>query len=476
MPSDASPNPVRLFNSLSRQLETLEPVTPGLVTIYTCGSTVYRYAHIGNLRTYLFGDLLRRTLAYLGYEVRYVKNVTDVGHMRDDQTDGGEDRMVLAALAEGKDPMDIAAFYTDAWLTDEALINITPPDVLPRATDHIAEMIAITQTLLDKGLAYEVDGTVYFDVGAFPDYGRLSGHKVEHTRAGTRVEVESDKRNLADFALWKRADSGRLMKWPSPWGEGFPGWHIECSAMSMKYLGDRFDIHTGGIDLKFPHHEDEIAQSEGAVGHPVVSLWLHGEFLTLGEAKMAKSAGNIIRVSELPAKGFQPLDFRYLGLTAHYRSKLDFTEAAMHAAASGLRRLRRAVAAGAADRQVSLADNPVAGYRSRFVSAISEDLGLPAALAVAHEVAGASDLEPDQRRGLLLDFDKVLGLDLDAPDAPTADLPAGAADLLERRAAARAAGDWAVSDALRTELETLGVEVRDTPEGQVPSVRPGRQP
>ncbi len=339
--------PVRLYNSLTRQVEALEPVQPGRVGIYTCGSTVYRYAHIGNLRTYLFGDLLRRTLEYLGYEVTYVKNITDVGHMRDDQTDSGEDRMVLAALEEGKSPTDIAQFYTDAWLDDEALINIRPADVMPKATDHIAEMLAMIETLLDKGLAYRVDGTVYYDVSAYPAYGRLSGQRVEATQAGTRVEVETDKRDPADFALWKAADPGRLMHWPSPWGEGFPGWHIECSAMGIKYLGERFDIHTGGIDLKFPHHEDEIAQSDGALGHQVISLWMHGEFLTLADAKMAKSAGNIIRVSELPEKGFEPLAFRYLALTAHYRSKLDFTEAAMHAAASGLGRLRRAV--GSAD-------------------------------------------------------------------------------------------------------------------------------
>jgi cysteinyl-tRNA synthetase len=466
-----TPKPVRLYNSLTRQVETLDPVTPGHVTIYTCGSTVYRYAHIGNLRTYLFGDLLRRTLEYLGYEVLYVKNITDVGHMRDDQTDSGEDRMVIAALEEGKSPMDIAQFYTDAWLADEALLNIRPADVMPKATDHIGEMLELIGALLDKGLAYRVGGTVYYDVSAFPAYGKLSGQRVEGTRAGTRVEVEADKRDPADFALWKEAEPGRLMHWPSPWGEGFPGWHIECSAMGMKYLGDRFDIHTGGIDLKFPHHEDEIAQSDGAKGHQVISLWMHGEFLTLADAKMAKSAGNIIRVSELPEKGFEPLDFRYLALTAHYRSKLDFTQDAMHAAASGLARLRRAVAEGGSVEAdagaVDLTAEPLAGYRSRFEAAISEDLGMPAAVAAAHAVAGAADLTPAQRRALLLDFDRVLGLDLDrAPDDEDEALPEGAAALLERRAAARAARDFATSDALRDELAALGVEVRDTPDGQ----------
>jgi len=467
---------VRLYNSLTRRVEPLEPITAGQVTIYTCGPTVYRYAHIGNMRSFLFADLLRRTLEYLGYEVRHVKNITDVGHMRDDTFDTGEDRIEAAAEAEGKPPMEIASFYTDAFLADEALVNILPVHVQPRATDHIPEMIDLTQRLLDIGLAYEVDGTAYFDVSEFPDYGKLSGQRLEQMQAGHRVEVEADKRDPEDFALWKRAEPDRLMKWPSPWGEGFPGWHIECSAMSLKHLGERFDIHTGGIDNKFPHHEDEIAQSEGALGHQVVSVWMHGEFLTLDDAKMAKSADNIIRVSDLPEKGFQPLDFRYLALTAHYRSKLDFTQAAMHAAASGLARLRRAVAAGASDQtdggSVDLAAELMAGYRSRFVAAISEDLGLPAALAVAHGVAAADDLTPAQRRALLLDFNRVFGLDFGRPaELETVELPPGAAELLERRASARAARDYATSDGLRDELAALGVEVRDTPSGQETTVR-----
>ncbi len=462
------PAPVRLYNSLTRRLETLVPVVPGQVAIYTCGSTVYRYAHIGNLRTYLFGDLLRRVLQYLGYEVVYVKNITDVGHMRET----GEDPILTAAEVEGKSPQEIADYYTEAWLEDERLLNMPPPDVMPKATDHIAEMISMTQRLLERGLAYEVNGNVYYDVSEFAAYGQLSGQKLNQLRAGHRVDVEADKHDPEDFALWKAAEPGRLMKWASPWGDGFPGWHIECSAMSMKYLGERFDIHTGGIDLKFPHHEDEIAQSEGVTGHPVVSLWMHGEFLTLADAKMAKSAGNVIRVSDLPDKGFEPLAFRYLALTAHYRSKLDFTEDAMHAATSGLRRLRRAVAEGATDgADADLSTAPLADYRVRFVGAISEDLGLPAALAVAHAVAGADDLAPPQRRALLLDFDRVLGLSLDAPTEEAGELPAGAAELLERRAAAREARDFATSDALRDELAALGVEVRDTPDGQVTDLR-----
>ncbi|MEO5986428.1 MAG: cysteine--tRNA ligase [Candidatus Limnocylindria bacterium] len=457
---------VRLHDTLSRRIKPLDPLEAGKVTVYACGSTVYKYAHIGNLRTYLFGDLLHRTLEYLGYQVRYVKNITDVGHMRNDDHDSlaGNDKIELAAETEGKKPEEIAEFYTRAWLEDEALLNILPADLMPKASDHIAEMIEITAQLLDKGLAYEVAGTVYFDVSAFPTYGRLSGQKVDETHAGHRVEVESDKRDPADFALWKRAGPDRLMKWPSPWGDGFPGWHIECSAMSLKHLGDRFDIHTGGIDLKFPHHEDEIAQSEGVLGHPVVSVWMHGEFLTLGDTKMAKSAGNIIRVADLPDKGYEPLAFRYLALTAHYRSKLDFTDDAMHAAASGLRRLRRA--ASGALVEVDLSAKPMASYRARFVEAMADDLATPRALALTHEVASATDLEDSGRVALLRDFDRVLGLSLDRPPGTDAPLPAGANELLERRAAARASRDYGAADALRDELAELGVTVRDTPAGQ----------
>ena len=469
---NAEPRPVRLYNSLTRSVEPLQPIEPGRVGIYTCGPTVYHYAHIGNLRSFLFADILRRALEYLGYEVRHVKNITDVGHMRDD-TD--EDRMELAAETEGKSPFEIAAYYTEAWLADEAAINILPVHVYPRATEHIGEMIEMTQTLLDKGLAYESNGNVYFDVSAFPGYGKLSGQRIDAMQAGHRVEIEADKRAQEDFALWKAAGPNRLMRWPSPWGEGFPGWHIECSAMSLAHLGEHVDIHTGGIDNKFPHHEDEIAQSEGALGHQVVRIWMHGEFLTLHDAKMAKSAGNIIRTTDLPSKGFDPLVFRYLALQAHYRSKLDFTEPAMQAAAAGLARLRRAATAASQTdaASVNLSAAPAASYRTRFTDAIADDLSTPRAVAVAHEVASSAELDAAQKRALLVDFDRILGIDV-ARAAERGELPAGAAELLERRAAARAARDYGASDALRDELAALGVEVRDTPEGQVTTVNTER--
>jgi cysteinyl-tRNA synthetase len=472
-PAGAATHPVRLYNSLTRSDEPLEPHVPGFVGIYTCGPTVYHYAHIGNLRSFLFADVLRRALEYLGYEVKHVKNITDVGHLRDDTFDEGEDRMELAAEVEGKTPAEIADFYTQAWLEDERAINILPVDVYPKATEHIPEMVDFTQRLLDKGLAYDVNGTIYFDVSKFPGYGKLSGQRLDQLRAGHRVEVETDKLDPEDFALWKAAGPHRLTKWPSPWGDGFPGWHIECSAMSLEHLGEYVDIHTGGIDNKFPHHEDEIAQSEGALGHRVVSIWMHGEFLTLGEAKMAKSAGNIIRVTDLPEKGFEPLVFRYLALTAHYRSKLDFTTDAMHAAAAGLRRLRRAAqqtdgADSASPADVDLTAEPMATYRARFADALADDLATPAGLAIAHAVGSASDLTPAQRRALLLDFDRVLGLSLDlsAEEEPKT-WPAEIQELLDRRASARSARDFGESDRLRDELASRGVEVRDTPEGQV---------
>ncbi|MEO8246839.1 MAG: cysteine--tRNA ligase, partial [Chloroflexota bacterium] len=321
---------------------------------------------------------------------------------------------------------------------------------------------------------YETDGNVYFDVSEFPGYGKLSGQKLDAMRTGHRVEAEADKRDQVDFALWKRAEEHRRMRWDSPWGPGFPGWHIECSAMSLEHLGEWVDIHTGGIDNKFPHHEDEIAQSEGALGHEVVKVWMHGEFLTLRDAKMAKSAGNIIRVTELPAKGFEPLAFRYLALQAHYRSKLDFTEDAMRAATAGLARLRRAASAASETDAgaIDLTAEPLPGYRERFTAAIADDLATPRAVAVAHDVAAAPDLSPAQRRALLVDFDRVLGVDVTAGAvAPSGELPAGAAELLERRAAARAAHDFAASDVLRDALASLGVDVRDTADGQEPSFR-----
>jgi cysteinyl-tRNA synthetase len=333
---------VRLRNTLTRTDEPVEPGPSGRIAIYTCGPTVYRYAHIGNLRTFLLPDLIRRTLIYHGVEVFQVQNITDVGHLRDERFDRGEDRMLVAAGLEDKTPAEIADAYEAAFHADEALVNILPAHVFPRATEHIPEMIEMAERLVDAGHAYVSDhGNVYYSVSSFPEYGRLSGNSLDDLRAGHRGHVDHDKHDAADFALWKAAGEGRMLKWPTPrWGEGFPGWHLECSAMALRHLGPHFDIHTGGIDNVFPHHEDEIAQSAPLVGGPPARLWVHGEFLQVSGQKMAKSAGNIERVAELAERGIDPLAFRYLCLTSRYRHKLEYTAASRDAAAAGLESLR----------------------------------------------------------------------------------------------------------------------------------------
>src|ERR671925_1944090 len=337
---------MRLYNSLSRAVEELVPVEPGRVKMYTCGPTVYRYVHLGNLRTFMLADLIRRALEFEGFTVTQVQNITDVGHMTDESSPEAVDKMLLAAEDEGLQPLEIAEKYTQEALEDLAAVGIRLPDLMPKATDHIPEMIELIGRLIERGHAYVADsGSVYYDVTTFPDYGALSGNTLDKLRAGHRdLETDPAKRHPADFALWKAAGPGRLMKWPSPWGDGFPGWHVECSAMSMKYLGERFDVHTGGIDLKFPHHEDEIAQSEGATGHQVVNTWVHGGFLRLGGSKMAKSAGNIIRITDLADMGLDPLSYRSLTFQTRYRNQMDFSDEAMRAADGRVKELRTKMA------------------------------------------------------------------------------------------------------------------------------------
>ena len=332
---------LRLYNTLNRQVAEVEPLEPGVIKMYTCGPTVYRDAHIGNLRAYLMADWIRRAFEYQGISVTTVKNITDVGHMRQEELERGEDKVVAAALAEGKSPQEIAEFYTARFLDDEAKLNIKRPDTLPKATDHIKEMIDITERLVENGLAYEANGNVYFSVASFAKYGALSGNTEEsQLQAAVRIEADPLKRDPRDFTLWKAAEPGRDLKWPSPWGEGFPGWHIECSAMSIKYLGDRFDIHTGGVDNIFPHHEDEIAQSEGYTGRPVVNTWVHGQHLLADGVKMAKSLGNSFTVADIEALQIDPLALRYLCLTARHSTRLNFTFSSLKAAQRALLRLR----------------------------------------------------------------------------------------------------------------------------------------
>jgi cysteinyl-tRNA synthetase len=513
-PQSRAPVTLHLRNTLTRRVEPVDPLVAGRVGMYTCGPTVYRYAHVGNLRSYLFADLIRRTLVYHGLEVFHVKNITDVGHLRDERFDRGEDRMLVQAGLESKTPAEIAAAYEAAFHADEAAVNILAAHAYPRATEHIPEMVDLAERLEDLGAAYATaDGNVYYSVASFAGYGRLSGNSLDELRAGHRGEVDADKRDPADFALWKRAGAGRLLSWPTPrWGPGYPGWHLECSAMAMHYLGPRFDLHTGGVDNVFPHHEDEIAQSAPIVGEVPARLWVHGEHLLMEGRKMAKSAGNFQRVTDLPDRGLDPLAFRYLVLTSRYRHKLQYSDRSIEAAATALRSLRtrlRAMgpppgdgpwaappplrAGSSGDRPAGVAAGPTGhgtGMASggttadraaaphaplsptgrelheRFITALDDDLDLPAALAVIREIARAA-LPDDERRWLILDADAVLGLDLDRvwEGAEPATPPETVTGLVARRSAARADRDFARSDALRDDLAELGWDVTDGPAG-----------
>ncbi|HUQ79455.1 MAG TPA: cysteine--tRNA ligase [Patescibacteria group bacterium] len=502
---------LRLRNTLTR---SVEPVTVGdgvRLRMYSCGPTVYRFAHVGNLRTFLLADLIRRVVLYHGTPVLHVHNITDVGHLRDERFDRGEDRMLVAAGLEHKSPAEIADAYEAAFHADAALLNLLPAHVFPRATEHIPDMIELAERLEDAGHAYATsEGNVYYSVASFPSYGALSGNTLHALRAGHRGDVDPDKREPADFALWKAAGPGRLLKWPTPrWGEGSPGWHLECSAMAARHLGSRFDVHTGGIDNVFPHHEAEIAQSAPIGGGLPSRLWVHGAFLSVGGRKMAKSAGNIERIADVAGRGIDPLAFRYLCLTSRYRHKLEYTDESLAGAAAGLASLRVAIAtlgpapdagpwvapaalrAGAAparptgtvdgivgngdgsgDALSDRAHGPSAplsragrALHERFTAALDDDLDLPTALSVVRRIVRA-DLDANERRWLALDADIVLGLDLDRPAAKDIEVPADIRAALHRRAVARRAGDFAAADRLRDDLAELGYAITDEPDGQ----------
>jgi cysteinyl-tRNA synthetase len=471
--ANISAKPIYLYNTLTRKKDVFRPLNPPGVGIYNCGPTVYRDIHIGNFRAFMTPDWLRRMLEYNGYDVLLVRNITDVGHLQNDIEESGEDRLEHEARTTGRSAYEIAAYYTQQYLADQAELNILPAHVNPKATDHIPEMQAMTEKLVEKDLAYAVDGNVYYDVSRFPSYGQLSGNTVENLRAGghgrQQMEIAEDKDAPEDFALWKHGEANRQMNWPSPWGTGFPGWHIECSAMATKYLGEQFDIHTGGIDLVFPHHEDEIAQSKGARGKQPVQVWIHNELLDYGNLKMSRSKGNVVLVSTLKERGIDPMAYRYLLLTAHYRSKIHFTDESIAAAQNGLNNLRADLAAlpalDAADPQTGWSEE-AERVRDAFHTAINDDLDLPTALSITREVARDGRLEPAERRRLILDFDRVLGLRLDGVQAkkPRA-INDEALAIVRERDEARAARDWKRSDQLRDQLIALGFEVRDTPKG-----------
>lgn len=474
---------MKIYNTLTRRLEKIIPREKGKIGMYSCGPTVYRYIHIGNLRTFTMADWIRRTFEYRGYEVLHVKNITDVGHMRQEMVDRGEDKVLAQARKEGKTSLQIAQFYTDAFHQDEAKLNIEPAKVFPRATQHVAEMIAIIEGLLEKGVAYEVNGNVYFDIKRFPGYGQLSGNQLENMLAGVREGVAEDRHNAEDFPLWKVAEPGREMAWDSPWGRGFPGWHIECSAMSMKYLGTHFDIHTGGVDNIFPHHEDEIAQSEAFTGEQFANYWVHAQHLLADGQKMAKSTGNAYTCSEIEARGFDPLALRYFYTTALYRSRLNFTFRALQAAQTALERLRNLAYQlyQQSDRSLVLSEEPLdASYwQERFLAEVENDLNMPRAMAVVRAMLRAEDCDATSRVRLLFDFDRILGFGLkdyllsDLPQKKTdpltylARLPVSVAQQVQQRASLRQQEQYSQADRVREELASEGYTLRDTTQGSL---------
>jgi len=472
---------LQVYNTLSRKKELFTPLHEGHVGMYVCGPTVYGHSHLGHAKSYVSFDVIVRYLRHLGYSVLYVQNITDVGHLTDD-ADQGEDKLILQARTERVHPMQIAETFTRSYVEDMEALNVVSPDIVPRATGHITEQIALIQSLIEKGMAYEANGSVYFDVATFASYGKLSGRTVADLNAGARVDVKEEKRHPADFALWKKADAGHIMRWPSPWSEGFPGWHIECSAMSMKYLGESFDIHGGGLENQFPHHECEIAQSEGATGRPFVRYWLHNNMVTVGGRKMGKSLGNFITLKDA-FKKWDPEVVRFFILQSHYRSTLDFSDDAVEGAAAGHRKLMntiaqlRARAASSGDAGTGIA---LAEYEESFRAAMDDDFNTPQAIAVlfnlARDVNQALSSGAAYTRGTLEAvvqfYDRyaggVLGIGTTAR-GESAEGEGSVSALMDLmigvRAEIRSRKLWDLSDIIRDGLATLGITLEDKKTG-----------
>jgi cysteinyl-tRNA synthetase len=464
---------LRLTDTRTRQLEEVRPERGRMLRLYACGPTVYRFQHVGNLRTFLLHDLIVRVGETLhSWSTKVVQNITDVGHLADDTGIelSGEDKMLMAAREENKDPFEIARFYEAQFHDDCSALNIRPAERYPRASECIDLMVDLIRTLIDKGHAYVGgDGSVFFDARSFPSYGAISGNRLDELRAGHRsdaAELAVGKNFHADWALWKFAGEQRQMVWDTPWGKGFPGWHIECSAMSLRYLGETFDVHTGGVDLRFPHHEDERAQSEAAVGHDVVRRWVHGEHLLAEGRKMAKSTGNVVLVRDVVERGHDPLALRLFFLTGRYRQQMNLTWDALAGADRRLKRWRTKVAEWAEQPSTAMC----ADYVQRISAAFDDDLDSPTALVALGELEKDTDIPAGSKFETFAWADRILGLDLardvGKPRASAGELPAGAAELLDARAAARAGKDFAASDDLRDKLAALGVAVTDTKDGQ----------
>ena len=454
---------IYFYNTLTKKKEKFIPIDSKEVKIYSCGPTVYKDATIGNMRTNIFQDILRRTLEYNGYKVKQAMNLTDVGHLVSDG-DEGEDKMIKSAKEEHKTPQEIAEHYTKAFFEDLKALNIEMPEIICKATDHIQDMINYVQKLMEKGYAYETSTAIYFDVSKLDKYPVLSNLDVEKQKAGARVKVDPEKRNPYDFALWIKAPANHIMKWDSPWGPSYPGWHIECSAMGQKYLGEQFDIHTGGIDLIPTHHENEIAQSKGMCGKIPARYWMHGEYLLINGGKMSKSLGNVYLIKDIAERGYNPLVYRLFTYTSHYRNKLNFTWEAIESTAKSYNRLKSGYQAhlnGSEQIEESIIDD----YAQRFNSAINDDLNMPLAMSVVWEVIRSEKKSPKLAE-LLLKFDTVMGLKINEENKEQAEeIPEEILKLVEERKVARENKNWQESDRLRDLINEKGYEIKDTPEG-----------
>lgn len=475
-------SPLYIYNSLSRKKEVFEPINPPLVGIYVCGPTVYGDPHLGHAKSYVSFDLVVRYLRYKGYDVRYVQNITDVGHLTDD-ADEGEDKLTKQARKEKLEPMEIAEKYTYNYFRDMDKLNVLRPDISPRATGHIPEQIEMIEKLIEKDHAYVANGNVYFDVSSDPDYGKLSGRSLEDAEAGTRVEVASDKKNPEDFALWKKAEDGHIMKWRSPWSVGYPGWHIECSVMSTKYLGDYFDIHGGGIDNQFPHHECEIAQSEAANEKPFAKYWMHNNMVTLNGQKMGKSLGNAISLPqffsgdhELLSRAWKPEVIRFFLLQSHYRSTTDFSEEALSGAEAGLKNLHQMIRDIDEAEAGSGKEYGADAFRVELEEKLNDDFNSAQAIAVLFErlkeirkrvQAGEAPSNLEEVKSIIKTFtDDVLGIWLQQEAGGNEALTEGLINLLiELRNEARANKDFETSDKIRDDLKELGVQLKDGKDG-----------
>ena len=458
---------LKLYNTLTKQKSDFVPLNGNEVRIYSCGPTVYSYAHIGNFRTYVFVDNLRRVLEYNGYVLKHVMNITDVGHLESD-ADEGEDKMEKAARKEKKSPYEIAKFYTDAFFKDMDKLNIERPEIIAKATEHINDMLEFAKEIVKNGYGYETSTAIYFDVSKLDKYPVLSNRNIEDQIAGARVEVDPEKKNPYDFAIWIKAPATHIMKWESPWGLSYPGWHLECSAMSRKYLGEVFDIHTGGVDHIPTHHENEIAQSEGACGKIPAKTWMHVEFLQVDGGKMSKSLGNVYTITQLEEKGIEALAYKLFCYTAHYRTKLNFTFEGAMASQKALNRLRESVIKHLEGNE-EVNNETIQNYKEKFLEAINDDLNIPLAMGTVWEIA-RNEKKSKKLAELLLDFDRVLGLDLKnskkyIEKQKEVEIPEDVLELIEKRNQARKEKNWTLSDEIRDELKLKGYIIKDTKEG-----------